>query len=158
MLPPIENLSVPDLLKLHSQLLMELRKRGVLRTNNNPIGDYTEWLVAAKLNLTLVGNSTASYDAISDDGVKYQIKSRTLLPNQKSRQLSPVRNLGNHGFDFLIAVLYDGEYIVQKALKIPHLVVERYATYRTHVNGHILHLRGAILADPDVEDISVRLI
>ena len=40
---------VGELLGLYSRLLLELRERGVLRTNNPPSGDYAEWLVAGSL-------------------------------------------------------------------------------------------------------------
>ena len=40
----MEMLSVRGLLGLHVAALDELRRRGVLRTENNPTGDYAEYL------------------------------------------------------------------------------------------------------------------
>ncbi len=39
--------STPELLKDWSTVMRELRKRDVIRTNNNPVGDIAEAIVAA---------------------------------------------------------------------------------------------------------------
>ena len=74
----LEELSISELLKLHSDALHELQSRNVLRTQNNPTGDYGEWLFAEKLGLKLEGNSAKGYDATDANGVRYQIKSGEL--------------------------------------------------------------------------------
>ena len=61
-------LSVQDLLKLQAAAIGELKDRGILRTRNNPVGDYAEWLVSSALNLKLARNSAAGHDAESDSG------------------------------------------------------------------------------------------
>jgi hypothetical protein len=40
----IADLTVPQLLLLHPQIGDELRKRGILRSANNPTGDLSEYL------------------------------------------------------------------------------------------------------------------
>lgn len=42
-----------ELLSLHSEILAELHSRGVIRTKNNPVGDYAEWLVSEALGMIL---------------------------------------------------------------------------------------------------------
>jgi hypothetical protein len=152
-----EALTVRELLQYYVDILAELRKRNIVRTANSPLGDYTEWLVAQKLNLTLSGNSTAGYDAIDVAGTKYQIKSRRVHPANRSRQLSPIRNLDDQHFDYLIAVIFNDDFSIQQAVKIPHAVISEYASYRDHVNGHILHIRGAVLKDSRMEDLTALL-
>lgn len=49
----VQKLNVQQLLATHSAVLAELGARNVVRTGNNPTGDYVEWLVAARLGLTL---------------------------------------------------------------------------------------------------------
>ena len=143
-----------ELLQYYVDILDELRKRAIVRTANSPIGDYTEWLVARTLNLTLSGNSTAGYDATDTEGTRYQIKARRVHLANPSRQLSVIRNLEAQKFDYLIAVIFNHDFSVQHAVKIPHGVITEYASYRRHVNGHILHIRGAILTDNCVEDLT----
>lgn len=146
-------LSEVELLKLHASIIDELKARKVVRTKNNPVGDYTEWLVSNALSLQLSNNSASGYDGIDKKGIKYQIKGRRITPENNSRQLSAIRNLEGKNFDFLIAVIFDKDYKILNAVMIPHEVVEEYATYKKHVNGHILHLRAAILEDSRVRDI-----
>ena len=54
----LTSLSDIELLSLHSEILTQLRFRGVIRTKNNPVGDYAEWLVSNALGMTLLSNSS----------------------------------------------------------------------------------------------------
>jgi hypothetical protein len=148
---------VSHLLQSFAAILDELRQRGVVRSRNNPIADYAEWLVAKQLGLQLTGNSNRGYDAISPQDTKYQIKGRRLSIPKSSRQLSVIRNLGGREFDYLIAVLFDHNFGVMEAYKIPHGVIEKHARYSQHVNGHLLRLKGDILTLPEVENITAVL-
>ena len=47
----LKQLQVLDLLGLHSEIITELCERGVLRSVNNPVADYAEFLVTKALSL-----------------------------------------------------------------------------------------------------------
>lgn len=66
-------LSVSDLLKTHTGVLDELRARGILRSANNPTGDYAEWLFCQALGWDQAANSVKGFDATDASGVRYQI-------------------------------------------------------------------------------------
>ncbi len=149
----LRELSVKELLKQHSAIIDELKRRKIVRTKNNPVGDYTEWLVAKGLGLELASNSSAGYDGVDSEGVKIQIKGRRITPENKSRQLSAIRKLKEKDFDQLAAVIFNENYEIIDAVLIPHEVIEEYASYRSHENAHILHLKGPILNDPRIKDI-----
>jgi hypothetical protein len=51
-------------------------------------------------------------------------------------------------------VIFNEHVRVEKVLKIPHEIIGRYASYREHVNAHILVLQNNILANPLTEDIT----
>lgn len=153
MLDP-KSCSVQELLHLYVEVLDELRQRNIVRTSNSPVGDYAEWLAAHCLGLTLVSNSMAGYDALDRQGIRYQIKCRRITQENKSRQLSAIRNLDACDFDFLLIILFNHDMKLQKVLKMPHSLVGRFASYRKHVNAHILTLRDSMLADPLVEDLT----
>ncbi len=144
-----------ELLRLHGAAINELRRRKVVRTQNNPVGDYTEWLVSQALELKLEGNSAAGYDATDakDKAIRYQIKGRRLAQKNHACQLSAIRNLHDKLFDYLAVVVYDHNYNIINAVLIPHAAVCQYATYREHVNAHILHLNSNILNDDRVKPI-----
>lgn len=151
----LKNLEIKELLNLHASVIAELQERNVVRTQNNPLGDYTEWLVSKALDLELQSNSKIGYDGISKTGLRVQIKGRRITPKNKSRQLSAIRKYEYKDFDILAAVLFNESYGVIEAYLIPHDVVGEYAVHRNHVNGRILILKGPILTDPRVERIQL---
>ncbi len=148
-----DNLNVKELLQLQASITNELIERKVVRTQNNPLGDYTEWLVAKALELELETNSRAGYDGISTAGVRVQIKGRRVSSKSNSRQLSAIRKYEEKDFDELAAVIFDEDFNIIEALLIPHEVVGEYASYREHVNAHILMLKGPILSDPRIQNL-----
>jgi len=156
-LPAFTELSIVELLATHSAVLDELKHRNVIRSKNNPTGDYAEWLISTKLGLTLETNSAKGFDATDSLGLRYQIKARRITPENKSTQLGVIRNLDGKDFDFLVAVIFDADWHVRYAAKIPHQAVPLLATYRPHVNGHTMHLRPAVFDNPSIEDISNEL-
>ena len=147
------NICTKDLLRLQASVIEELKSRNVVRTKNNPLGDYTEWLVANTLGLKLQNNSKVGYDGIDSSGLKVQIKGRRITPENKSRQLSAIRKYNDRDFDELAAIIFDENFNVIDAVLIPHEVVGEYASYREHVNAHILILNGSILKDPRLKNI-----
>ena len=153
----LSELTIPELLKLQSSAVEELRARKVVRTANNPVGDYTEWLVAKALGLELVRNSSAGYDALSPSGVRVQIKGRRVTARNRSRQLSAIRKLEGQDFDELVAVIFNEAFEVVEAVSIPHAVVGEYGTFRKHVNAHILLVQGRLLEDPRVKSLRSEL-
>lgn len=146
-----------DLLQLHAAVLEELRTRGVCRTSNNPVADYTEWLVAKKLGLRLDGNSRTGFDGTAEDGLRYQIKGRRITPHNRSTQLSAIRNLAGRQFDFLLAVMFDADFSIMYAAKIPHDLVAKLARFQQHTNSHVFLFRRNVLQEPGVVDVTLQL-
>ena len=154
------NLTSPsnrELLKLYTELLTELRSRGIVRTSNGPGADVAEGLVAKALSLTLNAASTAGYDGIDPNGRKIEVKCRRLTRHNDSRQLSAIRNLESAHFDFLAGVLFNEDFSVMKAALIPFQVVKDQAVFVKHTNGWKFVLRDSIWTLPGVEDITSRL-
>ncbi|AXE29333.1 hypothetical protein DK842_05085 [Chromobacterium phragmitis] len=153
----LDGLSVGDLLNLHGQILARLRESKVLRSENNPTGDYTEWLLTQKLGLRREPNSRKGFDAVDVDGTRIQIKGRRITPRNTSRQLSVIRQLEDQPFDWLIAVIFDENWKVIRAMKLHWSVVMEHSICRARVNGHVLILRDDLLDDPAVQDITAQL-
>src|SRR4051812_6497546 len=103
----LKTMEIKELLKLQASITDELKDRKVVRTKNNPLGDYTEWLVGNALGLELQTNSKAGYDGIAENGIRVQIKGRRITPENKSRQLSAIRKYEEKDFDDLAAVIFD---------------------------------------------------
>jgi len=102
-----KQMDVKELLQLQASITKELKSRGVVRTQNNPLGDYTEWLVAKALDLELEANSKAGYDGVDKNGTRVQIKGRRVTPTNNSRQLSAIRKYEEKDFDEWAAVIYE---------------------------------------------------
>jgi hypothetical protein len=146
-----EHLTAMDdakLLSLWSSVMTELRSRSVLRSSNNPTGDYAEYLVAAQLGLQLVPPSTKSYDAVAPDGKRFQIKGRRLTRTNASRQLGVLRKLDQDSFDYLVVVMFGSNFELQEMWQLPIDLVREHATFNKYQNAHILHARGEMLNDP----------
>ena len=153
----ILNSKTDELLEVYSLIIEELIRRGVIRTTNNPVADYAEYIVAKKLGLKLENNSTAGHDAIDENNIKYQIKSRRNNDRNKSKQLGVIRNLELKKFDYLIGVIFNDKFHVLEAYKIPVGAISDYARFSPHQNGHILALKGKVLRDERIEDISSKI-
>jgi hypothetical protein len=135
----------------------ELRRRNVVRSSNNPLGDYTEWLVAHALQLDLCAASKSGFDALASDGVRFQIKGRRRTPSNPSVQLGALRGLAFRPFDVLAAVVFTEHFIVDYAAKVPIEVVIEQSKFQKHTNSYLLMFRQILLADPRVTDISADL-
>lgn len=150
----LSKLSEKELLRTHDAILNELADRQVIRSKNNPTGDYAEWLASTILTLDLAPKSAKGYDATDSKGLRFQIKGRHLSESNKSVQMGVLRDLAKAEFHFLIAIVFKPNWDVQMVARIPHEAIESIATYRKHVNGHVMHMNNGVLAKASVEDIT----
>lgn len=157
MIADIHAITVDGLLKLYAAIVEELRQRGVTRSFNNPVADYTEHLVARALSLTLTGNSSSGHDAVDAEGRRYQIKGRRVTPQNPSTELSAIRNLPQRPFDFLVAAVYRADFSVDYAAVVPYEVVVELAKYVKHTNAYRFLMKRTVLDDPRVTDVTSRL-
>ncbi len=147
----LQKMSEIELLQTHGAVIDELLNRGVVRTRNNPVGDFTEWLVCQRLGLEMQGSSNSGFDAVDEDGVRYQIKGRQ--DERTSVQFSAIRNLHERGFDFIVAVAFKRDFSIRFAVQIPYELVPQIARYQSHTNAHILNLTDGIVELYGVADI-----
>ncbi|KRA50204.1 hypothetical protein [Devosia sp. Root635] len=154
----LATLRTAELLQLHAEIAGELRGRQILRSANNPTGDYAEHLFAKAMDWALVSNSNAAFDAIDALGQRYQIKCRrTTRTSSRSRQLGALRRLPEKGFDYLAVLLLKENYEVERAMIMPHAVIEPITRFSPHVNGWILRLQEDHWAIDGVLDVTERL-
>ena len=148
---------VSALLELHGDVLAELRRRNVVRSANNPTGDYGELLFSRAFGWTLNNNSSADADAVDAKGIRYQIKCRRLQTATGSRQLGLIRRLPERPSDRLAAVLLDSRYRVLRAAIIPYNVVQPRAAYVDSVKAWKFMLRDSVWELPNVADVTAEL-
>ena len=150
----LTQMSVANLLRLYSEILAELKQRGIVRSTNNPVADYAEYLVVKALRLQRAPKSTKGYDAIDEKGHKYEIKGRRPTSSNESRMLSAIRNCEAAHFDYLAGILFNEDFSFDKACVVPFAIVLAEAKYRKHVNAHIFELRDSLWGREGVLDIS----
>ena len=147
--------SALELLQLNAATISELKRRGVVRTNNKPTGDYAEHLFCTAFGWSRQDNSTKSYDATSPDGkTTYQIKARHFGGGRSSRQLSAIRSFGFH---YLAAVLFREDYSVERAIIIPVALIEGKTRRSRHTNSDLLYLEDHMWDWPGIQDVTETL-
>lgn len=142
------------LLRQYAETIDALRLTGVVRSKNNPVADYAEWLVAHALGLTLVAKSSKGHDAVDADGRRYEVKARRVTGDNGSRQLSAIRRLDECHFDWLVGVLFAKDFSVMRAAKIPRSVVCEHVTLSKHTNASKFILRDQVWSLAGVEDLT----
>lgn len=149
--------SVAELLELYGDVMSELRRRGVVRTGNSPVGDYAELLFAKAFGWSLEQNSASGHDATDTRGQRYQIKGRRIPNLAASRQLSAIRRINEHTFDFLAAVLFDARFKVFRAILVPHTLVQARARRSEHTNSWIFFLDDKLWRESGIRDVTAEL-
>lgn len=107
--------STAGLLRDWAAIMRELRRRGAIRSENNPAGDLAEALVADLYEVEQEANSTAGYDLCLTDGTRIQVKSRRRTPRSKPSHYGLIRKLDKDPFDDLVAVNLNEEFAVESA-------------------------------------------
>ena len=147
-----------ELFALIGATLTELRRRGVVRSSNNPIADYAELLFQVAFALSPAPRSTKGYDAIGRDGVKYEIKARRLTSHNQSRQLSAIRGLEEKHFHFLGGILFNEGFSVFRACLVPHSqILPPYATFVARTNSWKFCLEDRVWSLPGVVDATAMI-
>jgi hypothetical protein len=72
---------------MHAEVSEELRRRGVISSANNPIGNLAEHLFCRASSWKQAPSSKRDADATDAAEMRYLIKGRRLMPHNNSRQL-----------------------------------------------------------------------
>lgn len=131
--------------------MRELRRRDVVRSNNNPVGDIAEAIVHGHYGGERGSFAQAGWDVLAPGGERIQVKAARNTSTNKRTNLSPIRD---REYDSVIAVIFDEEFQVTEALKLSRKVAEEIATYKPHINGHVLYL-NRLRTDPRVERVDL---
>lgn len=153
----LSTLAVRDLLRMYVRVLDELRQRGAVRSTNNPVADYAEFLCGRALSLTPAPKSTKGFDGTDASGTRYEVKARRVTSYNKSRQLSAIRGLDQAHFAYLAGVLFQEDFAVWKACLVPHASVLKHSKFIKHTNSWKFELRDDVWRLPEVVDITEKV-
>ncbi len=131
--------TVSELLDRYTDVLTELRHRGLVRTNNAPIGDLAEHCAAIVYDGLLAPNSEKSYDLVAVDGRKVQVKVRVRRADTSSSATFSV--IRSFDFDVCLFLLIDGDGDVVAAREWTVQEVRDAGRHKVHINGSVVRLR-----------------
>ncbi|MBN2269939.1 MAG: hypothetical protein JXN61_04950 [Sedimentisphaerales bacterium] len=153
----LKTLTIQQLLQLHGESTQELRRRGVVRSANNPLADYAEFLVCCTLRLSPAGPSTKGFDATDASGNRYEIKARRRAKGTEPTRFSALRDFEGGHFRYVVLVLFADDYTIERAAVLTVSAVRKRAFYQKHVNGWIIPLNDRTWAGVGVRDVSREL-
>ena len=144
---PLPDLSVGELLAMNGKVLAELRTRGLVRTNNAPIGDLAEYCAAIVYDGLLAPNSEKSYDLTAADARKVQVKVRLIYPATVASALfSSIRSFD---FDVCVFILIDqAAASVIAAREWTAAEVREFGHHRVHTNGTVVRIGQVRASNP----------
>ncbi len=129
-------------------IMRQLRTLGVIRTNNNPIGDIAEAIVCDHYGGERASFSQKGWDVKAPDGELIQVKSRRRTPESNPTVLSPI---SDDEYDSLVVVIFDEDFQVIEGLKANRALVED----RFDLDGKNQRRvsLNKLRSDPEVEEV-----
>ncbi|HWH12784.1 MAG TPA: hypothetical protein VG165_16805 [Solirubrobacteraceae bacterium] len=140
--------STPQLLRDWGAIMRALRARDVIRTNNNPVGDIAEAIVARHYRGLRGSSAQAGWDVETADGERIQVKAIRQTPSKQHWNVSPIRD---RDYDYVVIVIVDEDFVVTEGLRLSRATVEDLFPHREWVNGRVITVTAALRASPRVE-------
>lgn len=104
-------------------IMRQLRVLGVIRTNNNPIGDIAEAIVCDHYQGERASFSQKGWDVRTPGGEPIQVKSRRKTPDSNPTVLSPI---SGDEYDSLVVIIFNEDFQVAEGLKATRALVEKH--------------------------------
>ncbi len=130
--------STRDLLALWGAIMSELRRRDVVRTANNPIGDIAEALVAEHFRGVRQSFSNAGWDVSTTDGQRLEVKGIRLDEVRTRSNLSPIPATST--YTAVVVVIFDEALRVTEALLVRRANVEQLFKPRKKDGARIMRV------------------
>lgn len=142
--------SAKQLLSMHSEIIRELKLRKILRTENAPVGDYAEWLIARAFDGDLLDKSAKGVDVVTKD-MRIQVKARTVDPH--SNKSIPTGAIRDWNFTHMAILLFNrGNYQMLSAWMVPTDAIKRVTRYAKHDNKHYIPDVRVLERDDNFQD------
>ncbi|MFS0730048.1 hypothetical protein ABC270_08220 [Curtobacterium sp. 1P10AnD] len=148
------DLSVRQLLAASVAVIDELLRRGFVRTRNAPVGDLAETIALRAYGGVLAPNSEKSYDLLTEDGSRVQVKARLVDPaDRRLQQFSAFRSWD---FDLAVFVLLDARtYDIIWARELTRIETQQLGRRVEHINASAVLVRQVAAAGRDVSQAMV---
>lgn len=154
----LSKLKNQEIIALYSDLIAELKSRGIIRTKNL-LGDLGEYLAIEHYNSTpglatlqAAPAGTQNIDAISRKGERYSIKSTSGNLTGVFYGLNDPESPENEAqkFEFVIIVLFDDNFKLKKILELPWDLFLRHKRWHKTMRAYNLSITKKLLAESTV--------
>lgn len=152
----LNHLTADELLQMNQYTLDELERRSILKVGDNPISEYTLWLVKNKMNAKSVSSEFAGYNVRTPDRKKIHILAKRNKLKNHSAILGVISERELRKVDDVLAVIYNEDMSIHTALIIPVHVIEKIGVYNKFQKGYTLRINAGIISDANV--VNVKLI
>ena len=131
--------------------MRELAARDVIRTNNNPLGDIAELVVASHFEGERGSFSQAGWDVLTPAGEKVQVKALREVLGKKRTNFSPINDAD---YDFVVLVIFDEGFRVTRALRLDRDLVEKLFTVNSK-GQRIIRWSKKLAENPEVRPLDL---
>lgn len=157
-LPDLASMSVDELVGAYAAIPQELRKRGIIRSNNF-LGDLGEHL-AIKLyketpglpNLQAAPPGTQNVDAISREGKRYSIKSTRRRTTGVFYGLNDPRSNEpeEHKFEYVVIVEFTDDFSIRRVCELDWRAFLKHKRWQSRMRAWYLTITKQLLADAKI--------
>lgn len=154
----MNNLSTNELIQAYSEIIMQLKKRGVIRTKNL-VGDLGEYLAiehfnntSGMSNLQAARAGTQNIDAISRNGERYSIKSTTGNLTGVFYGLEPPESnvKDNQKFEYVLIVKFGENFELEKIIQLDWNLFIKYKRWHKTMNAWNISITRALTEDAEI--------
>ena len=154
----LSNLKNTQIISLYSDLIAELKSRGIIRTKNL-LGDLGEYLAIEHYNntpglatLQAAPAGTQNIDAISRKGERYSIKSTSGKLTGVFYGLNDPDSpeAESQKFEFVIVVLFDDNFKLKKILELTWDLFLQHKRWHKTMRAYNLSITKKLLAESSV--------
>lgn len=151
----LKSLSTDEIVELYPQIIKELKKRKVIRTNNF-IGEIGEYIVIKHYTntpglptLQAAPISTKNVDAISNEGERYSIKSTSNHVTGVFYGLEPLGSSvpDKQKFEYAVICVFDDNYSIRAIYEISWDNFLKHKKWHSRMKAWNLTLSKATLSD-----------
>ncbi len=154
----LKDLNTKELIHAYSEIIKQLKKRGVIRTKNL-LGDLGEYLAiehfkntAGMSNLQAAPAGTQNIDAISRNGERYSIKSTTGNLTGVFYGLEPPESglKNKQKFEYVLIIKFDNDYELEKIIQLDWNLFIKYKRWHKTMNAWNISITKALIEKAEI--------
>ena len=154
----LKELSTTDLIQNYSDIIKELKERGIIRTKN-VIGDLGEYLAinhycntAGLPKLQAAQTNTKNIDATSNNGERYSIKSTSGKLTSVFTGLEPPNSskTDKPKFEYVIIVIFNNNYELERILELDWNVFIKHKKWHNSFSAWNLSITKNLIQDSNI--------